>query len=39
VPLELITAAPVIAYAVTVALALGHLLASPRRLRATYVGG
>jgi hypothetical protein len=39
VPLELITAAPVIAYAVTVALALGHLLASPRRLRAAYVGG
>src|SRR5215472_7289197 len=39
VPLELITATPVIAYAVTVALALGHLLASPRRLRAAYVGG
>jgi hypothetical protein len=38
VPLELITAAPVIAYAVAVALALGHLLASPRRLRAAYVG-
>jgi len=39
VPLELIMATPVIAYAVTVALALSHLLASPRPLRAAYVGG
>jgi hypothetical protein len=38
-PLELIAAPPVIAHAVTVALALGHLLVSPRRLRAAYVGG
>jgi hypothetical protein len=38
-PLELITATPVIAYAVAVALALGHPLASSRRLRAAYVGG
>jgi hypothetical protein len=38
-PLELTAATPVIAYAVAVALALGHLLASPRRLRAAYVGG
>jgi hypothetical protein len=28
-PIELIAAAPVIAYAVTVALAFGHLLVSP----------
>jgi len=38
-PIELIAAAPVIAYGVTVALAFGHLLVPPRRLRAAYVGG
>jgi hypothetical protein len=37
--IELIMAAPVIAYAVTVALAFGRLLVSPRRLRAAHVGG
>src|SRR6516165_5374147 len=38
-PIELIMAAPVIAYAVTVALAFGRLLVWPRRLRAAHVGG
>ena len=38
-PIELIAAAPVIAYAVTVALAFGHLLVSQPPLRAAYVGG
>lgn len=38
-PLELIAATPVAAYAVTVALVLGHLLVPPRRLRAADVGG
>src|SRR5262249_39575133 len=38
-PIELIVAAPVIAHDVTVALAVCHLLVSPPRLRAAYVGG
>jgi|307.fasta_scaffold55722_2 hypothetical protein len=37
-PIELIVAAPVIAYAATVAFAFCHLLVSLRRLRAAYVG-
>jgi hypothetical protein len=38
-PIELIAAAPVIAYAVTVALAFGHLLVSPPPLHLADVGG